>query len=100
MTWTAVFVAISALSFCSGCTAVPTPAPTEKVQTASEAIEIAKKYCGLHNRNDEWTARFSSGTWLVRMKRPTEPNVNSYLIEFIRASDGAGGRCEGLPLVG
>lgn len=93
----AVVVALSLLAFLAACAAGPA-LPTDKVQTANQAIEMAKRYCGLHNRNDDWTAKFDSGIWIVHMKKSVDPNIDAYLIEYIRASDGAGGRCEGLPL--
>jgi hypothetical protein len=94
----AVLIAISTLPFIAACAAGPLPAQADKVQTADQAIERAKWYCGRHNRNDEWTAKFHSGVWIVHEKKPVDPTIDAYLIEYIRASDGAGGRCEGLSL--
>jgi hypothetical protein len=74
------------------------PARADKVLTADQAIEIAKAYCDRHNLNSEWVAKFYSGTWFVHEKRPVAPTIDAYPIEYIRASDGAGGRCEGLAL--
>jgi hypothetical protein len=75
-----------------------TSLPTDKVQTADQAIEIGKHACAISSGGGVWSANLKSGSWIVRFDTPSDmvPDM-PYAIVDVSASDGVPGHCGGGP---
>jgi hypothetical protein len=91
-------IACSLIAMMLSTSATAGPPKVDAVQNATQAIHIAKKFCSVTGPDSDWTATFTAGVWTVRQRQLEPQTTDSYVTEYIRASDGAGGRCESGPL--
>jgi hypothetical protein len=66
------------------------PSSTDKIQTAQQAIQIAKATCDVGGTEGWWAATWQSGVWTVSyVDRSSEPMMQVQ----IASSDGKAGQC-------
>jgi|GEM_PF-4221938 len=66
------------------------PAPTDKIQTAEQAIQIAKAACDVRGLKGEWSGTWASGAWTVDF---LDKDRIAMLQVSIASSDGKMGQC-------
>jgi hypothetical protein len=75
----------------ASCTTRPAPPSTDKVQTAEQAVAIAKAYCRSNGQEGYWGAQWAAGKWDVEFRPPVGPEWPFNLT--ITSADGTLGEC-------
>jgi hypothetical protein len=80
---------LSLIAVLLGCASFE-PSPADKIQTAQQAIQIAKATCDVRGIKGWWSATWQSGLWTASY---VDRSSSAMLQIQIASSDGKAGQC-------